>query len=177
MPDFPPPQRKRRAPLTWFAAACVAAALAGGGAALLTRGDSGGESIADPAACKAKLTENYRKVMANGAKGPTQKSPTACAGLDEETLNRMTGEVIGEYLDSDQAERDVASLLPSPLGSASASVSPECRTWIKAELLDDTEEIDATPGYDACGHLSGEELQAAIDAVTEELSAQITPES
>ncbi|MEV7004346.1 hypothetical protein AB0N62_43025 [Streptomyces sp. NPDC093982] len=159
MPDFPPPQRKRRAPLTWFAAACVAAALAGGGAALLTRGDSGAESIADPAACKAKLTENYRKVMANGAKGPTQKAPTACAGLNEETLEQITGEVITEYLDSDQAEQDFALLLPSPSLPASGSVSPECRTWIKAELLDDTEEIDATPGYDACGYLSGEELQ------------------
>lgn len=61
---------------------------------------------------------------------------------------------------------------PSP----SLSVSPECRTWIKAELLDSTEDIDATVGYDACGGLSDEELQAAIDEVTEELSAEITPE-
>lgn len=54
-------------------------------------------------------------------------------------------------------------------------VSDECRTWIKAELLDNTEEIDATPGYNACGDLSDEELQAAIDEVSAELSAEITP--
>lgn len=60
--------------------------------------------------------------------------------------------------------------------SPSVSVSPECRTWIKAELLDESEEIDATPGYAACGDLSDDEMQAAIDQVTEELTAEITPE-
>jgi hypothetical protein len=64
----------------------------------------------------------------------------------------------------------------APEASPSVSVSPECRTWIKAELLDDSEEIDATPGYNACGGLSDDELQAAIDQVTEELTAEITPE-
>ncbi|WP_406202475.1 MULTISPECIES: hypothetical protein [unclassified Streptomyces] len=157
----------------------MTAALIGGGVAITTKGGGSGgdESIADPTACKAKLTENYRRVMANGAKGPTPATPTACAGLNEKSLKRITGEVITEYLDSDQAAKDLAPALPSPSLPASADVSPECRTWIKAELLDDTEEIDATPGYDACGDLSGEELQAAIDAVAEELSAQITPES
>lgn len=57
----------------------------------------------------------------------------------------------------------------------SASLSPECRTWIKSELLDSTGEIEATPGYEACGDLSEEELDAAIEQVTEELSAAITP--
>ncbi|MFF5842134.1 hypothetical protein ACFY74_11775 [Streptomyces massasporeus] len=70
----------------------------------------------------------------------------------------------------------VASTPASPEAPPSVNVSPECRTWIKAELLDDSEEIDATPGYNACGDLSDDELQTAIDQVTEELSAEITPE-
>lgn len=64
----------------------------------------------------------------------------------------------------------------TPTPSSSSSVSPECRAWIRTELLDDSKEIDATTGYGACGELSEAELQAAIDEVTEELSAEITPE-
>lgn len=61
--------------------------------------------------------------------------------------------------------------------STSTSVSPECRTWIKAELLDKSETVDATPGYEACGDLSEDELQAAIDEVAAELTAEITPQA
>lgn len=67
------------------------------------------------------------------------------------------------------------SATPEP--SASVSVSPECRTWIKAELLDESETVDATPGFEACGDLSEDELQAAIDEVTAELTAEITPQA
>ncbi|MFI8301549.1 hypothetical protein ACIGCZ_37205 [Streptomyces nigra] len=67
-----------------------------------------------------------------------------------------------------------AATTPEP--STSAPVSEECRAWIRTELLDDSEKIDATAGYGACGDLSDDELQAAIDEVTEELSAEITPE-
>ncbi|MFI2632612.1 hypothetical protein ACH5A2_19770 [Streptomyces collinus] len=90
-----------------------------------------------------------------------------------------TGIFVAQSRDDDG---DGSSAAPAPTVSAtvgpstSVTVSPECRTWIKAELLDDSEEIDATPGYNACGDLSEDELQAAIDQVTEELSAQITPE-
>jgi hypothetical protein len=42
--------------------------------------------------------------------------------------------------------------------------------------LDSTDDIDAGPGFRACGDLSDAELQAAIDQVTEELAAEITPE-
>ena len=55
-------------------------------------------------------------------------------------------------------------------------MSDECRAWIRSELLDGSEGIDATAGYGVCGDLSDSELQAAIDEVTEELSAEITPE-
>ena len=63
-----------------------------------------------------------------------------------------------------------------PAATPSMALTPECRTWIKAELLDSTETIDATPGYEACGYLSSAELDAAIEQVTAELSAEITPD-
>lgn len=61
---------------------------------------------------------------------------------------------------------------PSP----SATVSDECRAWIRSELLDGSEGIDATAGYGVCGGMSEAEFQAAVDEVTAELSAEITPE-
>jgi hypothetical protein len=92
--------------------------------------------------------------------------------------------IVGTGVYVAQSRDDGSSAAPTPSETASASpeasptvsVSPECRTWIKAELLDDSEEIDATPGYYACGDLSDDEMKAAIDQVTEELAAEITPE-
>ncbi|MEW2420456.1 hypothetical protein AB0911_07920 [Streptomyces nigra] len=75
--------------------------------------------------------------------------------------------------DSSPAPASTASSPPAP--SPSATVSEACRTWIRTELLDDSDGIDATAGYGACGDLSDDELQTAIDEVTEELSAEITP--
>jgi hypothetical protein len=146
-----------------------------GGAALLTRDDG----TASAAACKAALADNYRKVMAAGGKGPEQERPAACVGLDAKTLEKITGEVIGEYLGSEQAKKDLgeafedgmASAMATP--SASSSVSPECREWIGKELLDDSSSIDGTAGYAACGEMSDAEMQAAIDEVEKELSASI----
>lgn len=65
------------------------------------------------------------------------------------------------------------SALPTP--SALPSVSPECRAWISKEIQDDSSSIDATAGYAACGDLSDDELQAAIDRVERELEASIVP--
>ncbi|BCM70879.1 hypothetical protein EASAB2608_06213 [Streptomyces sp. EAS-AB2608] len=82
-----------------------------------------------------------------------------------------------DYMDALQAaNKKGRDALGKQLGDASAlvGVSPECRTWIKAELLDSTEEIDATSGYEACGDLSDAELQAAIDAVEKQLVAEST---
>ena len=74
-------------------------------------------------------------------------------------------------------DRTAASPTTSaPAPSPSASVSEACRAWIRTELLDDSERIDATAGYGVCGDLSDSEFQAAIDEVTEELAAEITPE-
>lgn len=147
----------------------------GGGAALLTKDDG----TASAAACKRVLADGYRKVMANSGKGPEQPRPSECAGLDKKTLERITGEVISEYLDSAQAKKDlgkafedgVKSALPTP--SESAGASAECRKWIAEELQDNSSSIDGTTGYAACGDLSDAEMQAAIDEVEKELSASI----
>lgn len=183
-PAYPPPAAPRPPRwgrfIAWTALAAVAALGAGVGVAHLAHsGDSG--LAANRAGCKAALAVNYRKAMANGGKGPTASEPPACVGLDTKTLERITGEVVDEYLKSDQAKKDLGKAfedgMKSVMPSASTSVSPECRTWIKAELLDDTDEIDATPGYQACGDLSGDDLQAAIDAVEKQLEAEHTPGS
>lgn len=141
----------------------------------------GNSTIAAPAACKSTLAHNYRKVMAAGGKGPEQKQPAACVGLDTKTLQQIAEQVISEYSRSDQAKKDaekafkdgMKSALPTP--SALPSVSPECRAWISNEIQDDSSSIEATAGYAACGDLSDDELQAAIDRVERELEASIVP--
>ncbi|MDH6610266.1 hypothetical protein M2164_005901 [Streptomyces sp. SAI-208] len=175
----PPPVPRRRWPraLAWVAGLVALGVVIGGGAALLTKDDG---TSASPAACKRVLTEGYRKAMANGGKGPEQKRPPECAGLDTKTLERITGEVISEYLASDQAKDDLGkavedgmrSAFPTP--SESAGVSPECREWMAKELQDGSSSIDGTGGYAACGDLSDAEMQAAIDDVVKELEASIT---
>ena len=174
-PPPPPPRRQWPRVLAWVVALPVLGVAIGGGVALLTKDDS----PASPAACKSVLADNYRKVMADGGKGPEQKQPPECAGLDTKTLKKITGEVISEYLDSEQAKKDLgnafedgmASAMATP--SASASISPECRKWIAKVLLDDSSSIDGTAGYAACGDLSDAEMQAAIDGVEKELEASI----
>lgn len=145
-------------------------------AAPLLAACSGDKTTADPKACKAAMAEDYRKAMSNGGKGPEQKRPAACKGIDDKTAQRLAGEVIKEYMASDQAKKDlnkdfedgVKSAMPTP--SASVSVSPECRAWIKKELQDSSDSVDGESGVAACGDLSDDELQAAIDQVTKELS-------
>lgn len=136
--------------------------------ATLTACGSGGDDSADPAACKTALAENYRKAMADPS-APSASEPSACTDLEAKTLKRLTGEVIAEYLDSDQAAKDLGGAIPTP--SESASVSPECRAWIEEELRDSSDSVDGASGLEVCGDLSEEELQAAIDQVTDDLTA------
>ncbi|MET9517021.1 hypothetical protein [Streptomyces sp. NPDC002994] len=53
-----------------------------------------------------------------------------------------------------------------------AELSDECRAWIEGELLDSSDSIEATDGYSACGDLSDEELDQAIEQVTDDLIEQ-----
>jgi transcription elongation factor len=57
----------------------------------------------------------------------------------------------------------------SPSGTA---ITAECRAWIEGELLDSTDNIDATAGQAVCGDLSDEEMDQAIDDVTNDLMAE-----
>lgn len=154
----------RRTAIALLATACLAVtgcSRAGGNA-----------TIADPAACKSALADNYRKAVAAGGKAPEQKRPAACVGLDAKTLEKITGQVISEYLDSSQASKDLASAIPTP--SVSAGVSKECREWIAKEIQDSSSSIDATAGYAACGDMSDAKLQKAIDEVEKELEASLS---
>ncbi|WP_406418019.1 hypothetical protein [Streptomyces sp. NBC_01614] len=100
----------------------MTAALIGGGAALAAKGDGGDESIADPAACRTALAKNLREATAAGPDASPLPAPPACLGLDEATLERITGEVISEYWESPEAEKVVEdawreaweSAFPSP---------------------------------------------------------------
>lgn len=131
----------------------------------------GSSTIADPGACKSALADNYRKAVRAGGKGPAEKRPAACVGLDAKTLEKITGQVISEYLESDQASKDVASAIPTP--SLSSGVSAKCRDWIAKEIRDSSSSIDATAGYAACGDVSEAQMQKAIDEVEKELEASI----
>ena len=170
----PPPPPRRRWPriLVWVVALPVLGVGIGWGAVLLTKDDG---TPASAAACKTVLADNYRKVMANGGKGPDQKRPTECAGLDTKTLEQITKEVIGEYLDSDQAKKDMNKAFEDGMRSAvpTPPASAECREWIAEELRDDSSSVDGTSGYAVCGELSDAEMQAAIDGVVKELEVSI----
>ncbi|MGW9371181.1 hypothetical protein ACWGVR_14360 [Streptomyces xanthophaeus] len=50
---------------------------------------------ADEAACKAAMHEQYEAAVATGAQG---QRPDDCKGVDDETLQRLSGEVITEQL-------------------------------------------------------------------------------
>lgn len=119
-PPPPPPRKKHGAAIAWFVVACVAAALTGGGVAIATKdgNDGGGDSFANPVACKTALAENYREAVAAGPDAPTASAPPACVGLDRAALERITGEVVAEFLESPEAEQlfedGLESGLPSP---------------------------------------------------------------
>jgi hypothetical protein len=67
----------------------------------------GNEVHADPPACKKALYDQYRDTVAAGDDAPESRRPAACDGVDDKTLQRLTGEAIKEYLASDDAERAV----------------------------------------------------------------------
>jgi len=109
----PPPRRRWGRVLVWVVALPVLGVVIGGGAALLTK-DGGG----DEAACKTALAANYREAMAAGPDAPSAAAPSSCTGLSEATLRRITGEVVSEYLESDQADEDINRLIEEGMASA-----------------------------------------------------------
>ncbi|MFJ1808532.1 MULTISPECIES: hypothetical protein [unclassified Streptomyces] len=143
--------------------------------------DSGSGNVAACKTAMAKQLEQGVAARSNGSPMPTGSRPPACNGVDDATLQRLTGEVTTEWMDSDQADKVAedalksATPVPVPTGP---DISADCRAWIESELLDSTDTIDATSGSTACDGMTDAELDAAIEAVTNDLATQgATPAS
>jgi len=79
----------------WAAAVAVLLALLGF-VATASRPDDAvplAPSIGQTVACKQAMREQLRAAIESGAEGTR---PPACAGLDDETLRRLAGEVMSE---------------------------------------------------------------------------------
>lgn len=122
----------------------------------------------DTAACRAALVRQVETAPTEGGKGAR---PEACAGIGDQALEHLAGEVTAEWLEkleaAKAAEGPAESALPTP--GAVASITPECREWIEKELRSPSDIVDAAPGYAACGYLSEDQLDKAIDDAIEEL--------
>ncbi|MER5892291.1 hypothetical protein [Streptomyces sp. NPDC001876] len=122
---------------------------------------------ADSAACKTAMAKQLAAATAAGDQAKPGTRPEACDGVDDQTLQRITGELISDQVDK-AVDDATESAAPDP---AAGPVSDECRAWIKAELLDSSDSIDGVTGNGVCGDLSDEEMDQAIEDVTNELTA------
>jgi hypothetical protein len=137
--------------------------------AALTACSSGSGTKADPAACKTAMRKQLQDAIDTGASATPGTRPSQCDGVDAKTLEKYAGELM-----ADQVGDAVNSALPS--ATEASSVTPECRAWIKDELLSTSGGIDATEGYKHCGSLPEDELNKAIEDVTNSLlTATPTP--
>lgn len=139
------------------------------------------DTEASTAACKEALAKQLHEASQSGKKG---SRPAACTGIDTKTLENLVGEVTEEWMDSDDADKVVNDALEDAFGDGipvpdvtepqptAAGISDECRAWIEDELLDSSEDVDGTAGYGVCSDLSDEELDQAIEDVTNDLIEQ-----
>lgn len=67
--------------------------------AALTACSSGSDAKADPAACKAALTADFKKAAAAGDKATPADRPAACDGIDDKTVQKLATEVLSEQVD------------------------------------------------------------------------------
>ncbi|MDV7220603.1 hypothetical protein [Streptomyces prunicolor] len=67
--------------------------------AALAACSSSDSTNADPAACKAALTAEFKKAAAAGDKATPGDRPAACDGLDDKTTQRLATEVLSEQVD------------------------------------------------------------------------------
>jgi hypothetical protein len=137
--------------------------------ATLTACSSGSDSKADPASCKTAMRKQLRDSIAAGDKATPGTRPPQCTGVDDKTLEKYAGDLMTEQLGD-----AIESALPDP--TETSDVTPECRAWIENELQDSSDSVEGTAGYDACGYLSKDELDQAIEDVTNSLlTATPTP--
>ncbi|MFJ8221418.1 hypothetical protein [Streptomyces griseus] len=125
----------------------------------------------DTAACKTAMAAELKKNAANGQTAQADDPPAVCTGVEQETLERIAGELVleegGKAVEEslDESGEELADAVEDTASPASA----ECLAWIETELLDSTGSIDAASGVDVCGDLSDEELDQAIEDVTNDL--------
>ncbi|MEU9380013.1 hypothetical protein AB0D38_02935 [Streptomyces sp. NPDC048279] len=152
-------------------AACAAVLIALTATLAACSSDSG--SSADPAACKAAMTKQYTDSIAKGTAAPTGNRPAACNGVDDKTVQRYGSEILAKELPK-AVESAVESAVPS---STDPDITPACRKWIEGELTDSSDSINATAGLKACPGMDNDQLNAAIQTVTDEMlhSATATP--
>jgi hypothetical protein len=139
--------------------------------ATLTACSSGDDAKADTGACKTAMRKQLQDAIDAGASATPGTRPSECDGIAAKTLEKYAGELM-----ADQVGDALNSALPSATDTAIAGVSPECRAWIEQELLSTGGGINATEGYKVCGSLPEDELNQAIEDVTNSLlTATPTP--
>ncbi|MER6531677.1 hypothetical protein [Streptomyces sp. NPDC001508] len=153
----------------------------------LTAGCGSGETEAGPEACKAALKEQASKAAKNDEE---DGRPAECDGLDNTTLRRLTGEVITEWMKSDEADKIADDALKDAFGdgipvselSAPTTTEPTptavtgvfaaCRAWLEQTLRDSTDEGAGTTEPGACGTLTDDEMHQAVEQIIDDLIAE-----
>ncbi|MET8331206.1 hypothetical protein [Streptomyces sp. NPDC005181] len=86
-------------------------ALAAAAITLLALTGCNSDTKADPAACKAAMAKAFDDAIAAGNEAKKSKSPAACDGVDNKTLQRIAGELI-----SDRAGKPAEDAVTPPPG-------------------------------------------------------------
>ncbi|MER8004975.1 hypothetical protein [Streptomyces sp. NPDC094149] len=130
--------------------------------AALTACSTSSDTKADPAACKAAMRKQFQDAIAAGDTATPSTRPPQCNGVDAKTLQKFAADLM-----TDQLGKSVESAFPDD--TETSNITADCRAWIEKELEDSSDSIDATAGYEACGYMSKDELDKAIDTVTNDL--------
>ncbi|MEU1407889.1 hypothetical protein ABZ471_37160 [Streptomyces sp. NPDC005728] len=82
-------------------------------AASLTACSSGGDSEADPAACKTAMEKQFKDVAAGGDKAKSQDRPDACKGVDDKTVQKFATEIMQKQIeDASKGLKDLETAQP-----------------------------------------------------------------
>ncbi|MET8450868.1 hypothetical protein [Streptomyces sp. NPDC005209] len=77
--------------------------------AALTACGSGGDSKADPAACKAAMEKQFKDAMAAGDKAAASDRPDSCEGVDDKTVQRYATEIMQKQI-GDAVDKNLKGL-------------------------------------------------------------------